>query len=227
MDKVLAITGASTGIGAATARLAAEAGWRLVLAARSLDRLNALADELGGAERAIAVAVDVSRPEDLDAMVSAAQSAFGGIDAVFANAGIGATVPGVDAGEVDNWHAMAMTNLYGLALTARATLPHIRARRGHFVITGSVAGRKPLKGSFYGATKWAANAYGYNLREALAGSGARVTVIEPGMVDTPFFDEPKPQGLTADDVARTVLFALSQPEHVEIHELLVLPCRPA
>jgi len=227
MNKVLAITGASTGIGAATARQAVEAGWRVVLAARSSERLASLAQELGGPEVAISIKVDITEMADLEAMVSAARAAFGGIDAVFANAGLGATVPGVDDGDIDNWHEMAMTNLYGLALTAKATLPEIRARRGHFVITGSVAGRKVLKGSFYGATKWAANAYGYNLREALSGSGARVTVIEPGMVDTPFFDEPKPQGLTADDVASTVLFALSQPEHVEIHELLVLPCRPA
>ncbi|MEM0943568.1 MAG: SDR family NAD(P)-dependent oxidoreductase, partial [Pseudomonadota bacterium] len=145
--------------------------------------------------------------------------------ALFANAGLGATVPGVEDGDPENWTEMAMTNLVGLAQTLKAGLGAIKAARGHVVITGSVAGRRTLKGSFYGATKWAANAYGYNLREALAGTGCRVTVLEPGMVDTPFFDEPKPGALKAEDIARSVMFVLEQPPHVEIHELLILPCR--
>jgi NADP-dependent 3-hydroxy acid dehydrogenase YdfG len=84
-----------------------------------------------------------------------------------------------------------------------------------------------MKGSVYGATKWAVTGYGYNLREELAGTGARVTLIEPGMVDTPFFDEPKPQALQADDVARAVMYAVSQPPHVDVSEILILPTTPA
>ncbi|GMG81135.1 SDR family oxidoreductase [Paralimibaculum aggregatum] len=224
MDKVLAITGASTGIGAETARQAAAAGWRLVLGARTEARLAALVAELGE-DRALAVPCDVREMAACEGLVAAALARFGRLDAVFANAGLGASRPGLDEGDPENWAEMAATNMLGLAQTARAAMPALRDSRGQFVITGSVAGRKVLKGSFYGATKWAANAYGYNLREALAGSGVRVTVIEPGMVDTPFFDEPKPQGLEAGDVARSVLFALSQPPHVEIHELVILPCR--
>ncbi len=223
MDKVLAITGASTGIGAATARAAAEAGWRVVLGARSAEKLSALVEEIG-VERALAVPCDVRRMRDCEQFVAAARERFGQLDAVFANAGLGATVPGLE-GDPDNWTEMAMTNLLGLAQTVKAALPALRESVGHVVVTGSVAGRRTLSGSFYGATKWAANAYGWNMREALAGTGIRVTVIEPGMVDTPFFDEPKPGALRAEDIARTALFALSQPPHVEIHELLVLPCR--
>ncbi|MEO0958571.1 MAG: SDR family oxidoreductase [Pseudomonadota bacterium] len=224
MDKVLAITGASTGIGAATARAAADAGWRLVLGARNTARLDALVEEIGD-DRAVAKTCDVRRMEDCNALVATATERFGRLDAMFANAGLGATAPGVEGGDPENWAEMAGTNLIGLAQTAKAALPALRATTGHFVITGSVAGRRALAGSFYGATKWAANGYGYNLREALSGTGVRVTVIEPGMVDTPFFDEPKPNALRSEDVAATVIFALSQPPHVEIHELLVLPCR--
>ncbi len=94
------------------------------------------------------------------------------------------------------------------------------------VITGSIAGRRILAGSMYSASKWAVSAIGYGLREELRGTGVRVTLIEPGIVNTPFFDEPKPDGLKADDVARTVLFALSQPQNVDLHELMVLPLPP-
>ncbi|MGF1550984.1 MAG: SDR family oxidoreductase [Paracoccaceae bacterium] len=224
MDKVLAITGASSGIGAATARAAAADGWRVVLGARSADKLDALAGELGGADRAATIACDVARYADCEALVALAHERFGRLDAMFANAGVGADTPGVEEGDPDEWRQLAMTNVVGLAHTAKASLRSLRESEGHFVITGSVAGRRALSGSFYGMTKWAANGYGYNLREALQGTGVRVTVIEPGLVDTPFFSEPKPKALKAEDIARTVMFALSQPPHVEIHELLVLPC---
>ncbi|MEM0943778.1 MAG: SDR family oxidoreductase [Pseudomonadota bacterium] len=223
MPKTLAITGASTGIGAETARAAVAEGWNVVLGARSVDKLEALVAELGSS--AVAVTCDVQKLEDCARLAETATARFGSLDALFANAGLGATVPGVEDGDPENWTEMAMTNLVGLAQTLKAGLGAIKAARGHVVITGSVAGRRTLKGSFYGATKWAANAYGYNLREALAGTGCRVTVLEPGMVDTPFFDEPKPQALKAEDIARSVMFVLEQPPHVEIHELLILPCR--
>ncbi|MEM6487239.1 MAG: SDR family oxidoreductase [Pseudomonadota bacterium] len=224
MDKVLAITGASSGIGAATARAAAAAGWRVVLGARRADKLADLVSDIG-AERALAVDCDVRHYDDCAALVAKAVARFGRLDAVLANAGLGAKAPGIEGGDPEEWAAMADTNLRGLAHTAKAALPALRDSVGHFLITGSVAGRRALPGSFYGATKWAANGYGYNMRAALEGTGVRVTVIEPGLVDTPFFDTPKPGALTADDVAGTILFALSQPAHVEIHELLVLPCR--
>ena len=121
---------------------------------------------------------------------------------------------------------MVETNILGVAYTLRATLPHVKAARGHVLITGSVAGRRTLTGSMYSATKWAVTAIGYGLREELRGTGVRVTLIEPGTVDTPFFDAPKPEGLTAEDIARAVLYALEQPPSVDVHELTVLPTPP-
>jgi NADP-dependent 3-hydroxy acid dehydrogenase YdfG len=118
---------------------------------------------------------------------------------------------------------MVLTNVYGVALTIRATLPAVREAKGHVLLTGSVAGRRALPGSLYSATKWAVTAMGESLRQEVDGTGLRVTVIEPGMVDTPFFDN-RPQGaLQADDVARAVMFAISQPRHVDVNEILVRP----
>jgi NADP-dependent 3-hydroxy acid dehydrogenase YdfG len=221
--KTFLITGASTGIGAATAHMAVEAGYRVALAARSTDRLERLAAEIGGPDKAIAIACDVASYGDQQAMVEATLGAFGRIDVVFANAGVGAKGSGTAGGDPDNWREMVLTNLLGCVYTAKVCLPEIKKNRGHVLLTGSRAGRLPMKGSVYGATKWAVTGYGYNLREELAGTGARVTLIEPGMVDTPFFDEPKPQALRAEDVARAVIYAVSQPAHVDVAEMLILP----
>jgi NADP-dependent 3-hydroxy acid dehydrogenase YdfG len=121
---------------------------------------------------------------------------------------------------------MVDVNILGVAHTLRASLGEIKARRGHVLITGSVAGRRTLAGSMYSATKWAVTAIGYGLREELKGTGVRVTLLEPGMVDTPFFDEPKPDALQPEDVARGVVYALQQPDHVDLHELVILPTPP-
>ncbi|HUF44800.1 MAG TPA: SDR family oxidoreductase [Aestuariivirgaceae bacterium] len=221
--KTFLITGASTGIGAATARMAVEAGYRVGLAARSADKLERLAEDLGGPEKAIAMACDVASYDDQQAMVAATLKAFGRIDVVFANAGVGAKGLGTEHGDPDNWREMVLTNLLGCVFTAKACLAEIKKTRGHILLTGSRAGRLPFRGSVYGATKWAVTGYGYNLREELIGTGARVTLIEPGMVDTPFFDEPKPHALRAEDVARAVMYAVSQPAHVDVSEILILP----
>ncbi len=203
-DPVLLITGASSGIGAATARAAAEAGYRLALGARSEDKLERLAADLGGAERAIAVRCDVTEWADNEALAAAAVEAFGGFDAVFANAGFGAT-RGFLEESPEQWREMVLTNVYGVALTIRATLPHLLERgSGHFVVTSSVAGRRVLPGSMYSATKWAVTAIGEALRAELRtmhdDHAIRVTLIEPGMVDTPFFDNrPGPERALHDD----------------------------
>jgi len=228
-DQVFLITGASTGIGAATARLAAETGYRLVLAARSKDKLDELAEELGGAHRAVAVECDVTEWDQQEAMVAAALDAFGRIDVVFANAGFGAK-RGFLEESPEHWKSMVLTNVYGAALTIRATLPHMLERdAGHYVITSSVAGRRVVPGSLYSASKWAVTAMGEALRAELRqmreNTSIRVTLIEPGMVDTPFFDDrPGPDSaLMADDVARAVMFALSQPPRVDVNEILIRP----
>jgi NADP-dependent 3-hydroxy acid dehydrogenase YdfG len=226
-EPVLLITGASSGIGAATARRAAETGYRIVLAARREDRLRELAEELGGAQRAIAVRCDVSDWEDDQALAQAALDSFGHIDAVFANAGFGAQ-RGFLEESVEHWRSMVLTNVLGTALTIRATLPHLLERgSGHYLITSSVAGRRVIPGSLYSATKWAVTAIGEALRSELRqmhdNTGIRVTLIEPGMTDTEFFDRRPQNALADDDLARAVIYALTQPEHVDVSEILIRP----
>ena len=198
-----------------------------MLGARSEDKLEALASELGGSERALAVACDVTEWDQQEAMVAQALDAFGRLDVVFANAGFGAT-RGFLEESPEHWRSMVLTNVYGVALTIRATLPHLLEKgTGHFLITGSVAGRRALPGSLYSATKWAVTAIGEALRGELRtmhdNQGIRTTLIEPGMVDTPFFDN-RPEGALADDdIARAVIYALSQPENVDVNEILIRP----
>jgi NADP-dependent 3-hydroxy acid dehydrogenase YdfG len=225
-DPVLLITGASSGIGAATARAAA-GSYRLVLAARRQEELDALVAELGE-ERALAVRCDVTEWDQVEATAAAALERFGRIDAVFANAGFGAK-RGFTEETVEHWRSMVLTNVYGVALTIRATLPHLLERgEGHFLITSSVAGRRALPGSLYSATKFATTAMGEALRGELRqihdNRAIKVTLIEPGMTDTPFFDQrPGSWALRDDDVARAVMFALEQPDNVDVNEILVRP----
>jgi NADP-dependent 3-hydroxy acid dehydrogenase YdfG len=221
-DPVFLITGASSGIGAATARAAAGAGYRLVLAARSVDRLSSLADDLGGEDRALAVQCDVTEWEQQEAMVQTAVDRFGRLDVAFANAGFGAARSFL-GDTPEHWREMVLTNVYGVALTIRATMPALKESRGHLLLTGSLAGRRALPGSLYSATKFAVTSMGEGARLELNDTGVRVTLIEPGMVDTPFFDTPGEGRLEAEDVARTVMFAVSQPPHVDINEILVRP----
>jgi NADP-dependent 3-hydroxy acid dehydrogenase YdfG len=219
---VFLITGASTGIGAATARHAAAAGYRLVLAARSAERLDALAAELGGAGQAMAAPCDVTEWAQQETLVSRALEAFGRIDVVFANAGFGAKRGWLEE-TPDQWRSMVLTNVLGAAYTARAAIPALRDSTGHLLLTSSVAGRRALPGSLYSCTKHAVTAMGEALRQDLDGSGVRVTLIEPGMVDTPFFDNRPTGALEADDIARAVMYAVSQPAHVDVNEILLRP----
>jgi NADP-dependent 3-hydroxy acid dehydrogenase YdfG len=221
-DPVLLITGASSGIGAATAREAAAAGWRVVLAARSADRVDALADELGGPERALAVPCDVTEWAEQERMVESALEEFGRIDAAFANAGVGGA-RGFLNDTTEHWREMVLTNVYGAALTVRATIPSLQDSRGHLLLTSSVAGRRVLPGSLYSCTKHAVTAMGEAARQDLHGSGVRVTVVEPGVTDTPFFDLRPEHALAPEDIARAVLYALSQPPHVDVNEMLIRP----
>jgi len=221
-DPVFLITGASSGIGAATARHAAAAGYRLVLAARSTDKLEALAVELGGPECAIAVTCDVTDFAQQEQMVRATIDTFGALDVAFANAGFGAP-RGFLGGDPEQWREMVLTNVLGAAYTIRATTPALKESVGHLLLTSSVAGRRPLAGSLYSATKHAVTAMAESARQDLNDTGVRVTSIEPGMVDTPFFDNRPTDALVPDDIARAVMFAVSQPPHVDVNEILIRP----
>lgn len=225
-DRVLLVTGASTGIGAATARAAAAAGWKVVLGARSEDKLEQLAAELGG-DSALAQRCDVTSWDDQQALVAAAIERFGSVDALFANAGFGAA-RGFLKEDPDHWREMVLTNVLGPALSIRAVLPHFREQRsGHVIVTSSVAGRRVLPGSLYSATKHAATAIAEALRQELKADDAtmpiKVTAIEPGMVDTPFFENRPARALEAGDVAAAAMYALTQPERVDVNEMLIRP----
>jgi NADP-dependent 3-hydroxy acid dehydrogenase YdfG len=221
-DPVFLITGASSGIGAATARRAAGEGYRLVLAARSTDKIQALADELGGPGKAIAVTCDVTDFAQQEAMVAAALDAFGRIDVAFANAGFGAK-RGFLEETPELWRDMVLTNVLGCAYTIRATIPPLKESVGHLLLTSSVAGRRALPGSLYSATKHAVTAMAESARQELNDTGIRVTSVEPGMVDTPFFDNRPSNALEPEDIARAVLFAVRQPPHVDVNEILIRP----
>jgi NADP-dependent 3-hydroxy acid dehydrogenase YdfG len=222
---VTLITGASSGIGEATARLLWARGGRLVLGARRQDRLDALVAELGP-ERTAARACDVREEDDVRGLVALVRERFGRLDAVFANAGFGGG-GGIVEGDPAHWREMLLTNVHGLALTLHHAVPLIldSGPDGHAVLTSSVAGRRTPSGSanyLYAASKFAVVAIGEGLRQGLAGR-VQVTLIEPGAVDTDFFEERPSEVLSPDDIARAVAFSLEQPHGVAVNEVLVRP----
>lgn len=219
--KTLFITGASSGIGAATARLAVAQGWRVGLFARSEDKLNALVKEFG--EQAQALPGDVTDLNSVKAAMDAFVHKTGGLDAVFANAGMGLSSAGTEKGDPEEWERMVGVNVLGVLWTVKAAMPHLAPQAGHILLTGSAAGRRHISGSVYGATKWFVHGYGGNLSEEMKEFGGRCTVIAPGMVDTPFFDEPKPDKLQPEDVARAALFALEADPRCALNEIFLMP----
>ncbi len=226
-SRTILITGASTGIGAATAKRLHEAGHKLVLSARREEPLRELAAELGGGDDVATITCDVTEWEQVEALSAGAIERFGGIDVVFANAGFGAS-RGFLEESPEHWRSMVLTNVLGVAHTIRATLPHLLERdSGHYLITSSVAGRRALPGSLYSATKWAATAIGESLRQELRqmhdNTSIKVTLVEPGMVDTPFFDDRPQNALEPDDIAAAVMYAIEQPDRVDVNEILIRP----
>ena len=222
MSKVMLITGASSGIGAATARKAVAHGLRVILTARSGGKLDELVEELG-AENALALPADVTDFSALQSVVEKGVSHFGQLDVAFANAGTGVNTPGVEAGEPDEWDAMLQLNINALLYTAKLTLPHLRKTTGHFIMTGSAAGRRTIQGSVYGASKWFVHGFASNLAEEMKEWQGRCTTISPGMVNTPFFDEPKPDKLAAEDVADAVLHAIEAHPRNCVREIFLMP----
>ncbi len=221
MTKTLFITGASTGIGAETARAAAGAGWNVGLFARSAEKLAALAGEIG--DQALALPGDVTDLAAQEAAVAACAARFGGLDAAFANAGKGLDTPGTEAGDPAEWRQLIDLNIMGLLYTARAALPELRKTKGTLVLTGSAAGRRHITGSIYGATKWFVHGYAGNMAEEMRAWGGRCAVVAPGMVDTPFFDEARPDKLKPEDVAAAVMHILEAPPRAGVREVFLMP----
>lgn len=220
-DKTLFITGASSGIGAATARKAVASGWNVGLFARSQEKLDALTAELG--DRALALPGDATNLDDQTAALKTLADKFGRVNAAYANAGRGTSQGGTEGGDVDDWQGMIDLNIMGLLKTVKAALPYLKQTKGHMVLTGSAAGRRHIAGSVYGATKWFVHGYAGNLAEEMKGWGGRCTVIAPGMVNTAFFDEPKPDKLQPDDVADAVMLALNASEVNDVREIFLMP----
>ncbi|MBE9639484.1 SDR family oxidoreductase [Salipiger mangrovisoli] len=219
--KTLFITGASSGIGAQTARAAVERGWNVGLFARSVDKIGALEKELG--PHALALPGDATSLQEQEAAMGKLAAHFGDVHAAFANAGTGLSQSGTRKGDPAEWERLVQLNILGVLWTARAASAYFVKNRGHLLLTGSAAGRTTIKGSVYGASKWFVHGYGGNLAEEFREWGARVTVIAPGMVDTPFFDEAKPDKLKPEDIARSVMFALEADPRANVREVFVMP----
>lgn len=236
-DKVVVITGASSGIGETTARHLAAQGARLVLGARRLDRLQALVAEIKAAGgEAIAVQTDVTVKAEVDAMIAAGVEAFGRIDVVINNAGYMAIAP-MSATLTDEWDRMIDINVKGLLYGVAAALPVFEAQgSGQFINISSIAGRKVFSpgGTVYSGTKFAVHAISEGLRHEV-GSKIRVTVISPGGVDTDLkhgsSDPESLKGLDAfykiavgpDAIARAIAYAVEQPAEVDVSEIAVRP----
>ena len=221
-EKIVLITGASSGIGEATAKTLVNNGHKVILTARREEQLNQLVAELGS-DNALAVAADATDFTALENVVTKGIEKFGRLDVAFANAGMGVSTAGTEKGDPDEWSTMIDINIKALLWSAKLTLPYLRETTGHFILTSSAAGRKPIGGSIYGATKWFAYGFGQNLAEEMSEWNGRCTTIAPGMVNTPFFDEAKPDKLDPQDVADAVLFAIEANQRNSVREIYLMP----
>jgi NADP-dependent 3-hydroxy acid dehydrogenase YdfG len=234
--QVVAITGASSGIGEATALACAQAGASVALAARREDRIAALAERIGG-DRAWAFAADVGEEDQARAFVDGAAERFGRLDHLVNNAGLMLLGPIVDA-DTDEWRRMIHVNVFGVLYGSHAAIRHL-PEGGTIVNVSSVAGRVARLGSgVYNLTKWGVGAFSESLRQELAPRGIRVTLIEPGAVATELQSHNRPEiqevmaqsfegvpPLVADDIARAIVYAIAQPANVAVNEILVRPAR--
>jgi len=238
--KVVVITGASSGLGEATARLLSAQGATVVLGARRIERLQKLADELtGSGGKALAVETDVTHCDQVKRLVDAAVQKFGRVDVMLNNAGLMQQSP-LERLKVDEWDNMIDINIKGVLYGIAAALPHMkRQKAGHIINVSSVAGHKitPL-GAVYCATKHAVRALSEGLRTEVKPYNIRTTVISPGAVATELpshiTDRDSAAGIQkfyegfaipADSFARAVVFAMSQPDDVDINEILFRPTR--
>jgi NADP-dependent 3-hydroxy acid dehydrogenase YdfG len=241
---VALITGASSGIGESTARVLAAHGATVVLAARRVDRLDALASEIrASGATALAIEADVTQRSEGEGAVQRAVDEFGRLDVLVNNAGVMLLGPILDA-PMDEWERMVQLNLLGLLYCAKAALPHLLEaaereprRMSDLVNVSSVAGRQVRLGSgVYNATKHAVGAFSESLRQEVTGRHVRVSLIEPGAVDTELAGHNRPEireglanrfadmkRLEAQDIADAIAYIVTRPRHVAINELLIRP----
>lgn len=237
--KVILITGASSGIGEATAKTLAAHGAKVVLSARRGDRLEKLAAGIG--ENAVYLASDVTNPDDMEALVTLAKSKFGRLDVLFANAGI---MPGSNMSErkVGDWMAMVDVNIKGVLNAMAAVLPEfIAQKRGHIIVTSSIAGTRSVPGNaVYAGTKHFVRAMldSFRMESVMEGTNIRTTTIYPGAIRTELLHTIAPSetksmveafyrdaGLDPDVIANAVLYAVAQPDNVDVSDLTVRPSK--
>ena len=237
-DKIVVVTGASSGLGEATARLLSAQGATVLLGARRADRLQLLAKDLesrGG--KALALTTDVTRREQVKALVDSAVQTYGRIDVMINNAGLMPQAP-LERLKIDEWEQMIDVNIKGVLYGIAAALPHMqRQKAGHFINVSSVAGHRVGPGfAVYAATKYAVRALSEGLRQEVKPYNIRTTVISPGAVATELPDsvtDPDASkrirtfyeqvAVPADSFARVVAFAISQPDELDINEILFRP----
>jgi NADP-dependent 3-hydroxy acid dehydrogenase YdfG len=232
--KVAVITGASSGIGGAAAKLLADEGVQVVLVARREDRIKALAEEIG--DQAIAVTADVGNPENVARLFDTVRDRFGGLDLLFNNAGVGINNIFADS-KPEDWKTQIDANLYGVLYCTHAAIPLMQGRSGAMISSvSSVGGRYGVETwSVYNATKFAVVGFHDALRKELGPSGIRVSVIEPGAVWTEWGNNVPEEkmrerrkaidALHPEDIAQALVYAFAQPPRVLVEEILVRPVK--
>jgi NADP-dependent 3-hydroxy acid dehydrogenase YdfG len=240
-DRVAVVTGASSGIGEATAKALAREGYAVVLGARREERITQFAEEIMSAGgKALAIPTDVADPSSAAALIERSKDEFGSLDVLVNNAGVMLLGPILGA-DIEHWQRMVNVNLLGLLYCTHAALPIMQEQgHGHIVNVSSVAGRVARFGSgVYNATKWGVGAFSESLRQEGSNFGVRVTIVEPGFVDTELQGhndefvlqaieknrEQIGEVLKADDIAAAILYAVTRPDYVGINEVLIRPAR--
>lgn len=229
-SKTILITGASSGIGAGTARALLARGHHVVVTGRDKRRLDDFVGEVGDPANLMGIVADASDWQATRGAVEQTVAHFGGLDAAVANAGfasedhlLGSATIG-EGGDPSLWPAMVLTNVLGPALLAQAALPHLEVTGGRLVFIGSVAGLKNSAGNLYSATKWAVTGLAENVRMHATTRGVGVTLVNPGMVDTPFWRGSSPSvAMSAGPIAEAICFALDQPAGVDLNTLTIRP----
>ncbi|HFK6163523.1 TPA: SDR family oxidoreductase [Staphylococcus aureus] len=225
-DKVAVVTGAGSGIGEAIATLLHEEGVKVILAGRNKDKLQNVANQLAQ-DSVKVVPTDVTKKEEVDELIKIAQQTFGGLDIVINSAGQMLSSKITDY-QVDEWDSMIDVNIKGTLYTAQAALPTmLEQSSGYLINIASISGFEVTKSStIYSATKAAVHTITQGLEKELAKTGVKVTSISPGMVDTAITAAYNPSDrkkLDPQDIAEAVLYALTQPSHVNVNEITVRP----